>query len=229
MRDSRTGAWFLSVALLTVALPGVAHAQDRSGTVEISPFGGAAFGGRLYAGSNRVFDRDVDVRSAGTYGIRVGVNANRWLGLEASFATARADIQGRNSGSGLFGRGNKLGTLDTKNYDLNGIFNLGRRRVIPYIALGAGATTFKALVPGVDVDKDTRFSANFGVGVKVFFNPHVALRFDGRGRSSYVNDRDRNRCSTAREHDSCDGDRTDDDRRRWYSSGELTGGITAAF
>jgi Outer membrane protein beta-barrel domain len=228
MRISRFRHWFPLAAMALLIIAGNADAQDRTGTVEITPFGGGYFGGRLYQGSNAIFSRDVDVQSAGTYGIRVGVNANRWLGIEAGFATARADIEGRGSAAdpGLFGNRNKLGTLDVKQYELNGVLNFGRRRAIPYFTIGAGATTFRARVPGVDVSEDTRFTANMGLGVKVFFNPHVALRFEGRGRTALVDDS--NRCSDR--YSGCDGyyDSNNSDRR-WYTSGEVTGGITAAF
>ena len=226
MRVSRLRPWFPLASLALLMISGAARAQDRTGTVEITPFGGGYFGGRLYEGSNTIFSRDVDVQSAGTYGIRVGVNANRWLGIEAGFATARADIEARGSRSELFFDRNKLGTLDVKQYELNGVFNFGRRRVIPYFTLGAGATTFRARVPGVDTDDDTRFSANMGLGMKVFFNPHVALRFEGRGRSAYVNNSQR--CSD-RSSLCDDGFSSDGSSRRWYTSGEVTGGITAAF
>ncbi len=211
-----------SAALALAARP--AQAQDRTGTVEITPFGGGYFGGRLYAGSNSIFADDVDVRDAGTYGIRVGVNANRWLGIEAGFSKARGDIESV-GGSSLFGSGVKLGELDVQHYELNMLFNMGRRRVIPYITLGAGVTRFDARVPDVDTSADTRFTANFGAGVKAFFDPHFGLRFDGRYRAAYVNDQNCNSdfsfCSDDHHHHNHDN--------RWYGSGELTGGVIFAF
>jgi hypothetical protein len=209
----------LALALLVPA--GAGLAQDRSGTVEITPFGGAYIGGTLYRGSSTIFSDDVDVKPTGTYGLRLGVNVNRWFGLEAGFSTAKADIRG--TGSGLFDTTSKLGELDVKQYELNGVFSFGRRKVIPYFTIGGGATTFKARVPQLETDNDTRFSANLGAGLKVFFNPHVAFRFDGRARSAYVDDSER-----CRESRYCDGYRRDDDRR-WYTSGEVTGGLTFAF
>lgn len=219
---------FLGSALLALALAGQANAQDRTGSVEITPFGGADFGGRLYAGSNAIFSRDVDVDTSGTYGVRVGGNINRWFGLEASFSTAKGNIKGRDSGGGLFSSSNKLGELDVKRYELNGVFNFGRRQVIPYFTLGAGATTFKASVPGFDASSDTRFSANLGLGVKIFFNPHVGLRFDGRGRAAYINDSTCSRDYVGYCYDD-HYDHNNQDRNRWYTSGELTGGLTVAF
>jgi opacity protein-like surface antigen len=215
---------FRLFALLILAPALHAAAQDRTGTVEITPFGGGYFGGRLYAGSNVIFTHDVDVKTAGTYGIRVAVNANPWLGIEAGFSTADADIR-NTSGSGLFGSSETLGKLRLYHYELDGVFNLGRRRVIPYIALGGGATTFRARVSGFDATDDTRFTANLGAGLKAYVTPHLAFRFDGRYRAAYVND-----CSRSQDS-GCEGnrDRNRDDRHRWYGSAKATGGLTFAF
>lgn len=219
-------AGLLVAAASVVVAPRPAAAQDRTGTVEITPFGGGYFGGRLYSGSNTIFSDDVDVKDAGTYGLRVGMNANRWLGIEAGFSTAKADIRSI-GGSELFGSGRTLGRLEVQHYELNALFNMGRRRVIPYITLGAGATRFEARVPQVDTSTDTRFTANFGVGVKAFFHPNVGLRFDGRYRAAYVNNNDN--CDYWSDY--CDGYHYHNDNRdnRWYGSGELTGGLIIAF
>lgn len=223
-RPNRLRRALLTAPLALLLAAPAALAQDRSGTVELTPFGGAYIGGTLYAGSNVIFSRDVDVDSAGMYGARLGVNLNRWLGLEASWAHANADI--RSEGGGLFGdSGRKLGELKTDSFDLNAVFSFGHRRVIPYFTLGAGATVFNAKVPDFPTDDDTRFAANMGLGVKVFFNPHVAVRFEGRGRAAYVNDSRRCRHSSSY----CDGTFRDDDDRRWYGNGEITGALTFAF
>ena len=216
-------AFLLSAA---AALP--ALSQDRSGTVEITPFGGGYFGGRLYTGPNSLFSQDVDISKAPTYGVRLAVNANRWLAVETSFSSANANIKVRH-GSTLFGSGSKLGEMRFYDYSLNGVFNFGRRRFIPYVTIGAGATTFHPKVSGMDVSDDTRFTANVGAGLKAFFNPHVAVRFDGRARASYVNDS--RRCRTNDDRSTCDDgfNNRNDDNRRWYGNGEVTGGLTFAF
>lgn len=231
MRRMTSLSLSLAAMLASVAVVLPARAQDRSGTTEITLFGGGYFGGTLYNGSNALFSRDVRVATVGTYGIRIGGNVTRWFGIEAGYARAEPDLQGTGSGTGLFGTRQKLGTLELNQFDLNGVFNMGRRRVIPYITLGAGATTLKATTtatptaPSVSTSTDTRFAANLGGGVKAFFTPHVAMRLDARYRAVYVND-------SARCSDSiyCDGTHyRDDDRRRWLSAGEVTGGILFAF
>jgi hypothetical protein len=101
---------------------------------------------------------------------------------------------------------------------------MGRGRVVPYIALGGGATNLKASVPGVPSTSDTRFSGIFGVGMKAFFTPQFGFRFDARGRATNVN----SDCWSY--YDDCDGyDHHGDDDSNWYYSGEVTGGLTFAF
>ncbi|MCC6129813.1 MAG: porin family protein [Acidobacteria bacterium] len=208
--------------LLATALALPAAAQNRAGSVEITPFGGAYFGGTLYAGSNALFNRDVEVDTAPVWGIRIAGNFNRNFGLEGSFSMATADITTPNSE--LFSPDRKLGEMDVRNYELAAMFNFGSGRVVPYITLGAGATYLKASVPGIPSTSDTRFSGVLGAGLKAFFTPQFGFRFDARGRSTLVD----NSCGSY--YDDCHGDYWDDnDDNHWYWSGEVTGGLTFAF
>ncbi len=218
---SRARVPLLAVALTAGAIP--ALAQDRTGSVEISPFAGGSFGGTLHAGTNAIFSHSVDVGDTGAYGIRIGVNANRWFGVEASFSYAKPDLQAP-GGSLLFGQNMKLGDLEQQNYDLNAVFNMGRRRIIPYLTLGLGATRMKATVPGVASEADTRFATNFGLGLKAFMTPNVGLRFDGRIRATYINNTN---CDAGTSY--CTDPYYDGHGSRWYTNGEVTGGLTFAF
>ncbi len=168
----------------------------------------------------------------GTYGLRVGYNVNRWLGVEAGFSRAEAEFKSRYAtDGGLFGNGsNRLGDLELRHWEGNLLFNMGRRRFKPYITIGAGATQFRSNVPGFRPDTDTRFTANFGGGMKLWVTPRFAFRLDARGRSSYIG---AHRCGSSSDEVFCRDDSNRDydsnDRRRWYTSGEVTGGFTAAF
>lgn len=207
------------LVLTTLALP--AAGQNRSGSFEISPFGGAYFGGTLDAGSNALFNRDVEVDTAAVWGIRIAGNFNRNFGLEGSFSMTTADIT--TPDSELFSQARKLGEMDVQNYELAAMFNFGGGRAVPYITIGAGATHLKASVPGIPSTSDTRFSGIFGVGLKAFFTPQIAFRFDARGRSTLID----SSCSSY--YDDCDNYHWDDNDSSWYWSGEVTGGLTFAF
>ncbi len=212
---------FLMMATAALALAGPLSAQDRSGTWEITPFGGGYFGGTLYAGSNALFNRDVNIGTAPTYGVRLGYNMNRLVGIEFGWSQAKPDITGPGSDV-LFGQTVKIGEMTTNVYEGNINFNLARGRVIPYFTLGAGAMTFSARVPDVTTSTDTRFVANFGGGVKMFVTPQLALRIDGRYRSAYIS-------SNEGYYGGCSHDCYYYYGSNWYGSGEVTGGLTFAF
>jgi hypothetical protein len=211
------------ITTAALVLAGPLAAQDRTGTWEISGFGGGYFGGTLYAGTNALFNHDVNIGSAPAYGVRLGYNFNRVFGLEAAWSQAKPDITGPGSDQ-LFGQSVKLGTLTSNVYDASLIFNMARGRVIPYLALGAGAMTFGANVPGSPGTTDTRFVGSFGGGVKMWVTPKLAIRIDGRYRSAYISSGNQYYYGDGC-HDGCYyyyGS-------NWYGSGEVTGGLTYAF
>jgi hypothetical protein len=207
-------------------------AQERAGTTEITLFGGGSFGGRLYTESNQVFDRDVDVSDTGTYGARLGFNITRWLEFEAGFARAESHFRtiDRFGTDRLHAR---LGDLEERHWDGNFVFNFGHRRFQPYVTVGAGATELRTDVPtGTGVvnagsDSNTRFSANLGGGMKMWVTPRFGFRFDARGRATYLGSGDCDAHDTFCDNRTYDSDRAD--RRRWYASSEVTGGVTFAF
>jgi hypothetical protein len=224
MRNSRArlavGACTIVAALVFAAFP--VAAQDRTGTVEISPFAGGYFGGTLYAGSTAIFRGDVDVATAATYGLRVAVNVNNTFAVEASFSGAKPDLD-TPSGDTLWGSSGKVGELETYNYELDAVFNFGKGRVIPYFTIGGGLTTMKATVKGSSTSTDTRFSPVMGFGLKVFVTPHVGFRFDGRIRSTYIGS-----------GDGCwDTDHSCSyyhyDSSNWYTNGDVTAGMTFVY
>lgn len=229
MPTTRSARRFALALLAFLAAP-AALAQHRGGTVELTPFAGASFGGRLYPGSNAIFGQTVDVSDEPTYGLRLGFNMNKWLGFEIGASRTEAHFERGHRDGGLFGdRSQRLGDLELRQLEGTLNVNLGRRRVVPYLAIGGGATQFRADVPGYGRDTDTRFTAVFGGGLKFWVTPRFAFRLDARGRSAYVDDSED--CFFEEDDfDFCDDRRfDDDDDRRWYTSGEVTGGLTIAF
>jgi opacity protein-like surface antigen len=208
----------------------VCLAQVRSGMVEISPFAGYLFGGRFQRGTLAIFDADVDVDNHETYGARLGWNLTSKLELEAQ--VSRTETAFVTPGSRvLFGNsGRRLGDL-TIDYLLGyGTFNFGRGRAVPYVTLGMGAARLDADVckdivtipekPCVNPDRDTRFTASVGTGVKIFATPHFGFRLDGRYYGTLLRG-DRG--------SSCDHSRCDRNRNDWLSNGDVTGGLLFAF
>ncbi len=212
-----------SLLFLAAAMSGPLAAQDRRGSVEISPFGGLYLGGTLYAGSNAVFSRDVSVATSASYGLRLTGYFNQWAGLEGSFSRAVADIENKDV---LFGPQQKLGELDSMNFELNGIFNFTKGRVVPYATVGLGATILKAKVGGYDSSSDTRFTPSFGLGLKTYFNPQFGLRIEGKWRAAYLGEGS----DCDHHYPYCDDDYWDSyDDSDWYHSGDITAGLVFAF
>lgn len=220
------------ISLLLLAaylLAPICSAQVRGGTVEINPFAGYLFGGRFPQGTLAIFDTRVDVDNHATYGARLGWNITSKVELEAQVSRTETEFLTPGSREVFGNSGRRLGDL-TIDYLLGyGTFNFGHGRAVPYVTLGMGAARLDAdvcrgvvTIPGkpcVNPDRDTRFTASAGLGVKAFLTPHVGLRFDGRYYGTFLRDDSRSsRC-----------DRGCDNRTDWLSNGDVTGGLIFAF
>lgn len=208
--------------LLAAATAALAKAQVREGTVEIAPFAGYLFGGEFARGTTSLFDARVDVDDEATYGLRFGYNVTENFQMEVQ--ASRTDTKFVTDDDELFGPGGeRLGDLRIDYLLGYGTFNFGHRRAVPYVTLGAGVARLDPDVPGTSTNRDTRFTASLGVGVKTFINPHFGFRFDGRGYATDLPDRgDRFGCDDFF-HD------CNDDERDWLTNGELSAGLIFAF
>lgn len=110
--------------------------------------------------------------------------------LEAEFLWARQNsrLQGDGPGGKL-----PLSELVVYNYMGNVVYNWGARdaRVRPYAFGGIGATNYSFgsnLLGGAtgDLEGETRFSTNWGGGVKFFFAPNVGAKVGLRWTPTYI-------------------------------------------
>ncbi len=72
--------------------------------------------------------------------------------------------------------------------------SFGHSRLVPFLAGGIGAMRLEPTLDassGGALSSDTRFVGDFGGGLKLFFTPQVALRFDWRGHSVNIDNRQR--------------------------------------
>jgi len=175
----------LLLALVALVLAtSVAHAQGTANSVELTPTAGYWWGDTIHAGTINGVDSDVTIRDAPSYGLRVTFKVNPAFGVELFLSKERADLA---SGyGGLFG-GTKVGTMDIGVAEANFEWAFGHSRVVPFIVGGFGAMRlspeFTAPVYPTYLSADTRFTGDFGGGMKVFFSPDVALRLDLRWHS----------------------------------------------
>jgi OOP family OmpA-OmpF porin len=159
MKLSRMVLFMCSVFLFVFSMSHVS-AENQPGAFTISPL----FGGYLFEG-------DQDLRHRPSYGIGFGYNFNEHCSAEAVFN--HVDTDSRADGI------NDQGDVDAFLYRLDGLYHfMPSKKLVPYIAVGAGVMTLDAKMGDKHVDND--FIANYGAGIKYFLNDVVALRADVR-------------------------------------------------
>ena len=207
-------------AALAVAAP--AAAQDRSGSVEITPVIGGTFGGTFDPGTLAFYDGEAETNTEVAYGIRLGFNVASNFALEASYL--QSDPTLTIEGSGAIGSPSReIGKMEMRFYELNFLVPWGSGKVRPYFTMGGGVHTFHPVIPGYSASTDSRATGTLGFGVKAFVTPNIGFRFEGKGRTTYINSGDDYwECD-----DYCDGYYYGDSQ--WYVSGEATAGVVFAF
>lgn len=184
---------FVLVLVAALVGTGSAFGQLRGGTVELNGFAGYLFGGGYGHGPADINNPqpapyDVDIANDLNYGGRIGYNFNSLFELE--FEYARTDTS--------FVRNYRFNNLPSQDFGELNIqyfmgyvtFNFGHSRWVPYFTIGGGVAEFDPHFTGVSTQSRSRATAAVGGGVKYFFNPHFALRFDGRAYSSDLGNRD---------------------------------------
>jgi hypothetical protein len=203
------------MAAFLVAAP--ASAQNVPNTWEATVLGGGEFGNQIYQGHSTT----VDVATAFTYGLRLGYNINRAFEVEVGWNGASSDLNATAYGHG--GQNGKIGTLRQNIYEASGLWHWGSRRANGYIGMGFGAITFSPDISGVNASASTKFTMSFVAGGKFSLSPRVALRVEGRLRTSDTGQQ----TSTGGWCDyyyGCYYYSTN-----WYNSGELSGGLLVRF
>lgn len=214
----RMRIWALVLlALAPFLAPRSAEAQIRANTVEISPFFGRLFGGEFARGSNSLFSERVDVDDANTYGVRLGYNATEMFEFEVQGSRTDTHFVSHDTGDVFGSGGTRLGDLRVDYLLGYGTFNFGHRRVLPYVTIGAGVGRLQPSNTATASHDSTRFTGSLGVGLKIFANPHIGFRIDGRGYSTYLN-----RDDTCGHFDRCDD-------RHYLTNGEVSGGLIFSF
>jgi hypothetical protein len=142
--------------------------------LEISPFAGYRWDGTL-EGDNGLFLDSVDIDQSEVYGLRLDfpVTDAFQIELQASHQPTRFS-----HGDQLFGQHSDFPDVDVDTFHVGFLFQGGDGQVHPYGIFSVGATR---LSPDVaHADSVSRLSTSGGGGLKVFFGPHVGMRFEGR-------------------------------------------------
>jgi hypothetical protein len=164
--------WILA-ALLVGAQPSAARSQ----TIEITPMAGFRFGGTLSAtgkigGSGT--NASLKVGDGAAFGVHLGYQLHDGE-FELLYSRQGTNLQT----SGLF-TGVPVLDLDLETFQSGGNYLFGEdtARAVPFIGFGLGFTRLLPKAPGLS--NETRFSASFAGGVKVWLGKHVGLRLEGR-------------------------------------------------
>lgn len=152
------------VGLLGMAQKG--QCGPKSGEFTISPM----IGGHIFEGNQDPFGFDEELDNGVTVSLGLGYQISKALGLELVINATDTEAD--------------PGDVDINVYPvrLDLFYNLVQEGAfVPYIAAGMGSITFSA----DNVDNDTDFMVNYGLGVKYYMADSIALRGDVRHLISF--------------------------------------------
>jgi hypothetical protein len=167
----------LLVTIVVSMVATVAAAQDRPG-VEITLQGEYLWTSSLdatYGTTSGKFDID-DNPAAGfiiDVDVRPGTQLEFFYLRQKSSVTFQSFTQPKQA----------LYDLTTTYYQIGAIQGYKRGKAMPFTGFTLGATSFD---PEIQAETQWKFSVTLNVGVKVYINERIALRFHGRALSSFL-------------------------------------------
>lgn len=131
----------------------------------------------------QTFNR-ISPKSGGSYGLTFSVFVTENVEIEFALDQQRSALEAS-------GRGSKreFTDMNVNNYHGNFVYNWGDDRDVmrPFLFGGIGATQFKpADVMGNVVDGSTRFSMNWGGGVKMYPARNIGIKVLARWTPTYI-------------------------------------------
>jgi outer membrane protein W len=173
------------VALAAGAASGQDHRVEIGGNIGWTFSDGVTFDGLAVNGN--VFN-EVAPKDAVSYGFNLGVFATE--NVEVEFAWSRQDSKLEALGSTEV----EVADLNVDNYMGNVVYNFGESdsTVRPYVFGGLGATVYGGLsFRGLDgeqrdIDSESKFATNWGLGVKIYPGERVGLKLGVRWTPTYI-------------------------------------------
>jgi hypothetical protein len=178
-------------ALIFAALPSAARSQ----TIEITPVVGYRFGGSVEAasgsGSGSQSSVELEVDDAAAFGVQLGYRIGEGE-IELLYARQETQLQT----AALF-TGAPVFDLALETWQIGGSYLFGDddARARPFVAVGLGLT--RLLPEPSGLSDETRFSASFGAGVKLWLGRHFGIRLEGRGFFTVLDSDSRTFCGSA--------------------------------
>jgi opacity protein-like surface antigen len=167
------GQKMILLAFVFAGLVPCARAQRQ---FEITPFGGARFGGNIdFSQQNNAPNDSLNIASSEDYGVMAGVSF--WTNFEGEFMWNRQPTELRVPG--FAGPTGFVSNMNFDMYQFDGLYQFRdpEAKLRPFIVAGLGFSHYG----GQDVlGFSNRFAYNVGGGVKYFFTPHVGVRAEVR-------------------------------------------------
>lgn len=174
----------LAASLTPLFTPAPAAAEGAY-RFELTPMASYRWGGEISAEDNDLFDADLEVDAGGAFGVTLDIPLSQSVQLELLASRQETELR---FDDGLFGGDFDVADFDVTYLHAGLLFQGGSRDVSPFFVASAGVSRLDPDVPGADTED--RFSMSLGGGVKVFFNDHVGMRFEGRGFFTVIDDYD---------------------------------------
>jgi len=168
---------------MLVAAP-VQHARAQDDTVAKNGSSFTVYGGDRFAGSVRdsTTDSTINLRNGSSFALALDIGLDQNNQVEVYYSQQNSALA-----SGAFSsKANNIG-LTLYNYQIGGtdfIEEVGRGL---YVVGGLGGTTVKP--DRSDLNSETFFSGNVGIGWMLPIGAHVGLRFEARGYGILLNNR----------------------------------------
>ena len=150
----------------------------RENAFELTPFIGYRWGGTIFADQTFIFDQDVDVASSANFGLSFGIPlGDTGMKLELMANRQSSELE---TDSGLFEPNDEVADIDVTYFHAGLQFPFARtRNATPYVIVSAGIADLDPKISGLSSEQ--RFSASAGIGVKVPMSRALAIKVEGRG------------------------------------------------
>jgi hypothetical protein len=163
---------FTLIALMAFLLSPIAiNAQN---TIEITPFGGWMFGGKV-----RYAQGDLNIVSNGSYGISIDATIAPYQQLEFFYTRMESTAEWRAVGIGNPNYPDSENFKVSVNYlQIGSLREFGEDNIVPFGAFTLGAVIFSS--QNNNFSDIWRFAVSLGGGAKIFFSDKIGIRLQGR-------------------------------------------------
>jgi opacity protein-like surface antigen len=172
---------------------------------------GRFIGGTLAEGSNEAFDYKVDVDSDPTGGFWLAARLSQKWSVEFEYRRTTTHIIEYHGG--VFASQPELADLAVASFEGLAVRSFRSGNFIPYLGAGVGLVNLDIDLPDRSFRDSTRGALALTAGARFFLTQWAGVRFDLRGRATYLGQR------------GLGEDEGWTDMERWFVDAELTGGV----